>query len=93
VEGVRRALEITKGSAVTAEALNEGLRSIGGFTADGLIPPLTTSRTDHQGGGRGRVAQWDGKRWVAKTDWLAADQDVVWQLIKASSAEFKKSGT
>ena len=93
VEGVRRALEITKGSAVTAEALNEGLRSIGGFTADGLIPPLTTSRTDHQGGGRGRVAQWDGKRWVAKTDWLTADQDVVWQLIKASSAEFKKSGT
>jgi len=93
VEGVRRALEITKGSAVTAEALNEGLRSIGGFTADGLIPPLTTTKTDHQGGGRGRVAQWDGKRWVAKTDWLAADQDVVWQLIKASSAEFKKSGT
>jgi len=93
VEGVRRALEITKGSAVTAETLNEGLRSIAGFTADGLIPPLTTSRTDHQGGGRGRVAQWDGKRWVAKTDWLAADQDVVWQLIKASSAEFKKSGT
>jgi len=41
----------------------------------------------------GRVAQWDGKRWVAKTDWLTADQDVVWQLIKASSAEFKKSGT
>ena len=93
VEGVRRALEITKGSAVTAEALNEGLRSIGGFTADGLIPPLTTTKTDHQGGGRGRVAQWDGRRWVAKTDWLAADQDVVWQLIKASSAEFKKSGT
>jgi branched-chain amino acid transport system substrate-binding protein len=93
VEGVRRALEITKGGAVTAEALNEGLRSIVGFTADGLIPPLTTTKTDHQGGGMGRVAQWDGKRWVAKTDWLAADQDVVWQLIKASSGEFKKTGT
>jgi len=93
VEGVRRALEITKGSAVTAEALNEGLRNIAGFTADGLIPPLTTTKTDHQGGGMGRVAQWDGKRWVAKTDWLTADQDVVWQLIKASSAEFKKTGT
>lgn len=93
VEGVRRALEITKGGTVTAEALNEGLRSIKGFTADGLIPPLTTTKTDHQGGGMGRVAQWDGKRWVAKTDWLASDQDVVWQLIKASSAEFKKSGS
>ena len=93
VEGVRRALEITKGASVSAEALNEGLRSIKGFTAEGLIPPLNTTKADHQGGGMGRVAQWDGKRWVAKTDWLAADQDVVFQLIRASSAEFKKSGT
>jgi branched-chain amino acid transport system substrate-binding protein len=93
VEGVRKALEITKGSTITAEALNEGLRNIKGFTADGLIPPLTTSKTDHQGGGMGRIAQWDGKRWVPKTDWLAADQDVVWQLIRATSAEFKKTGT
>lgn len=93
VEGVRRALEITKGTAVTAGALNEGLRSIKNFTADGLIPPLTTSKTDHQGGGMGRVAQWDGTRWVPKTDWLASDQDAVWELIRASSAEFKKTGT
>ncbi|CAN7723118.1 ABC transporter substrate-binding protein [Variovorax sp. LjRoot175] len=93
VEGVRRALEVTKGGPVTAEALNEGLRSIKNFTADGLIPPLTTSKTDHQGGGMGRVAQWDGSRWVPKSDWLASDQDVVWQLIRASSEEFKKTGT
>ncbi len=93
VEGVRRALEITKGTAVTAEALNEGLRSIKNFTADGLISPLTTSKTDHQGGGMGRVVQWDGSRWVPKSDWLASDQDVVWELIRASSAEFKKTGT
>lgn len=93
VEGVRRALEITKGAAVTPEALNQGLRNIKGFTAEGLIPPLTTTPTDHQGGGMGRVAQWDGSRWVPKTDWLAADQDAVWELIRASSAEFKKTGT
>ncbi|MBT2301991.1 ABC transporter substrate-binding protein [Variovorax paradoxus] len=93
VEGVRRALEITKGTAVTAEALNEGLRSIKNFTADGLIPPLTTSKIDHQGGGMGRIAQWDGTRWVPKSDWLASDQDAVWELIRASSAEFKKTGT
>lgn len=93
VEGVRRALEITKGAAVTSEALNEGLRGIKNFTAEGLIPPLTTTKTDHQGGGMGRVAQWDGSKWVPKTDWFASDQDVVWKLIRESSAEFKKSGT
>lgn len=93
VEGVRRALEITKGTAVTAEALNQGLRNIQGFTAEGLIPPLSTKPTDHQGGGMGRVAQWDGSRWVPKTDWLAADQDAVWELIRTSSAEFKKTGS
>jgi len=93
VEGVRRGLELTKGAPLTGEALNEGLRSIRNFTAEGLAPPTTLSKTDHQGGGMGRVAQWDGKRWVAKSDWIAADQDLVWQLIKASSAEFKKSGS
>jgi branched-chain amino acid transport system substrate-binding protein len=92
VEGVRLALEKNPNAAPTAESVNEGLRSITKFTAEGLLPPLTITKTDHQGGGQGRVAQWDGKRWVAKSDWFAADQDIVWQLIKASSDEFRKSG-
>lgn len=92
VEGARRGLEISKGAALTTETLNEGLRSIKNFNAEGLAPPTTLSKTDHQGGGMGRVVQWDGKRWVAKSDWIAADQDLVWQLIKTSSAEFKKTG-
>jgi branched-chain amino acid transport system substrate-binding protein len=90
VEGVRRALEITKGGPVSTEALNEGLQSIKAFNAEGLAPPITVTKTDHQGGGMGRVAQWDGRRWVPKSDWLAADQDLVWNLIRQSSAEFKK---
>ena len=92
VEGVRRALEITKGGPVTTESLNEGLRSIKNFNAEGLAPPITVTKADHQGGGMGRVAQWDGRRWVPKSDWLAADQDLVWNLIRQSSSEFKKGG-
>jgi len=90
VEGVRKGLEISKGAALTPQTLNEGLRSISKFTAEGLAPPITVTKTDHQGGGMGRVAQWDGRRWVAKSDWLSADQDLVWDLITQSSAEFKK---
>jgi branched-chain amino acid transport system substrate-binding protein len=90
VEGVRRGLEITQGGPLTPQSLNEGLRSIRGFNAEGLAPPITVSKTDHQGGGMGRIAQWDGTRWVPKTDWMAGDQDLVWKLIRQSSAEFKK---
>lgn len=93
VEGARRGLEVTKGGTLTAEAMNEGLRSITAFNAEGLAPPITVTKTDHQGGGMGRVAQWDGRRWVPKTDWMAASQDVVSGLIRQSSAEFKKSGS
>ena len=92
VEGTRKALEISKGAMITSQTLNEGLRSITKFNAEGLSPSITITKTDHQGGGMGRVAQWDGRRWVAKSDWLSADQDLVWQLIKESSAEFKKGG-
>jgi branched-chain amino acid transport system substrate-binding protein len=92
VEGARRALDLTQGGPLTGEAMNEGLRSIKGFTAEGLAPPITVTKTDHQGGGMGRVVQWDGQRWVPRTDWMAASQDVVMNLIRQSSAEFKKSG-
>jgi branched-chain amino acid transport system substrate-binding protein len=92
VEGTRKALEISKGAMITSQTLNEGLRSITKFNAEGLSPSITITKTDHQGGGMGRVAQWDGRRWVAKSDWLSADQDLVWELIKQSSAEFKKGG-
>jgi branched-chain amino acid transport system substrate-binding protein len=93
VEGVRKGLELTKGAALTGETLNAGLRSIRNFNAEGLGPSVTFSKTDHQGGGLGRVAQWDGHKWTAKSDWMAADQDLVWNLIKQSSAEFQKTGT
>lgn len=91
-EGARLAIEKNPKGPITSEQLNEGLRSIKNFTAEGMLPPVTITKADHQGGGRGRVAQWDGKRWVPKSDWMSADQDVIWQMIRTSSSDFKKSG-
>jgi branched-chain amino acid transport system substrate-binding protein len=91
VEGARIALE-KDGEPLTASKLKTGLESIKDFTADGLLPPTTITPTDHQGGGRGRVSQWDGAKWVPKSDWAAAYQDVVWDLIRTSAAGFKTSG-
>jgi len=91
VEGVRKGLEITQGAALTGETLNQGLRSVTNFTAEGLGPPTTMSTSDHQGGGMGRVVQWDGSRWAPQSDWFAADQDLVWKMVREESARFKAS--
>jgi branched-chain amino acid transport system substrate-binding protein len=53
---------------------------------------MAGTKEDHQGGGGGRIARWDGGKFVAATDWFAANQDVVWAEIRKSSEEFRKSG-
>ncbi len=90
-EGARIALD-KEGAPLTPAKLKKGLESIKNFTADGLLPPVTITPADHQGGGRGRIATWDGKVWRPDTGWFAASQDVVWDLIKKTSAEFQTAG-
>lgn len=90
VEASRIALD-KYGEPLTAEKLKKGLEEVKGFNAEGLIPPMTLTAEDHQGGGSGRISQWDGTKWVPKTDWYAAYQDVVWDLVKKSAEDFKKS--
>ena len=68
----------------------QGLEQVKDFDAQGLIPPITLTAEDHQGGGRGRISQWDGAKWVPKTGWYNAYQDVVWDLVKKNAEEFKK---
>jgi branched-chain amino acid transport system substrate-binding protein len=43
---------------------------------------------DHGGGGKTRIEMWDGKTWVPQTDWIAAYSDVVWDVVKESSAKY-----
>jgi branched-chain amino acid transport system substrate-binding protein len=90
-EGARIAIE-KEGAPLTAAKLKKGLESIKNFTADGLLPPVTVTSEDHQGGGRGRLAVWDGKTWKADSEWFAASQDIVWDLVKKTAADFKVAG-
>jgi branched-chain amino acid transport system substrate-binding protein len=56
--------------------------------AEGLIPPLTLSCRDHEGGGSVKFQQWDGKQWTAITDWIAPDQALVRPLVEALAAQY-----
>lgn len=91
VEGVRMAVKKAPEGPVTGEWLNAGLRSITNFDAEGLIPSTTITPEDHQGGGKGRIAHWDGEKFVPDTDFFSANQDIVWEKIRASAAEFAKT--
>jgi branched-chain amino acid transport system substrate-binding protein len=56
--------------------------------AEGLLPPLTLSCHDHEGGGGVKFRQWDGTQWTVLTDWIAPDQALVRPLVEASAAKY-----
>jgi branched-chain amino acid transport system substrate-binding protein len=66
---------------LTAAALKE-------LGAEGLLPPITLSCRDHEGGGGVKFQQWDGTQWVVLTDWVATDQALVRPLVEASAAKY-----
>lgn len=88
VEAARLALK-NFGEPLTGEKFKKGYEMLKDFDAEGLMPKITITDKDHQGGGWGRVSEWDGKQWAPKSDWLAAYQDVVWELIREDEAKAK----
>lgn len=88
VEGARIALE-EFGAPLTGDKLRRGMERIEGFDAEGMMPAVTFTEEDHQGGGYGRVSQWNGEAWEPITDWFTAHQDIVWEEIAKDAAEFR----
>lgn len=89
-EGVRNAIK-KDGWPLNPDKIRRGLESLTNFGAYGIIAPVTVTAKDHGGGGKTRIEMWDGAKWVPQTDWFAAYQDVVQQVVKEQSAEFAKS--
>jgi branched-chain amino acid transport system substrate-binding protein len=94
-EGLRTAMRHFGNQPLTGEQMQWGLehltltavylKEIG---AEGLIPPITLSCRDHEGGGGVKFQQWDGKQWTVLTDWIATDQALVRPLVEASAAKY-----
>lgn len=87
-EAARLAVE-KDGFPVTADSMKSGYESIVDFDANGLFAPITVTADDHGGGGKTRVEMWDGKTWVPQQEWTAAYTDLIWEVVKESSAKFK----
>ncbi|HET8644676.1 MAG TPA: ABC transporter substrate-binding protein, partial [Vicinamibacteria bacterium] len=62
--------------------------SLKALGAEGLLPPITLSCRDHEGGGGVKFRQWDGTQWTVLTDWIAPDPALVRPLVEASAVKY-----
>jgi branched-chain amino acid transport system substrate-binding protein len=84
-EAARNAIKAKGGAMPTSEDVKKGMEQVKGFTLGGMVPPITLTESDHEGGGW--VEVWtvkDGK--LAKNgDWFQAYRDVVNKHLAATN--------
>jgi len=85
VEAVRNAIKAKGGAAPTSEDVKNGMEMIKGFTLGGLVPPMTITPEDHEGGGWVQV--WTAKdgKFEKTTDWFQAHRDLIKKHLVASA--------
>jgi branched-chain amino acid transport system substrate-binding protein len=77
VEAIRNALKANGGKKPTGEEVKKGFEAIHDFTLGGLVPPLTITAADHEGGGWVQIYQAKGGKFVKETEWIHAYPEVV----------------
>ena len=77
VAAVKNALKLSNGKKPTPTDVAKGFEMIKDFKLGGLVPPITISPTDHEGGGWVRIFQVKGEAFVPKTDWFRGYRDLV----------------
>ena len=83
-EGIRLAIQ-NHGLPVTGDKVRRGYEAIKNFDLQGLLPPLTVTPQDHEGGGYMRVYQVKGKEWVPVSGWIRGYRDEVMALVKKAN--------
>lgn len=71
-----------------AENLNLDAARIKALGIEGLMQPLKTSCSDHEGSRRARVHTWDGKAWSYTSEWLEADNKFVRPMVEAQARKY-----
>ena len=98
VEAIRLAqTKFGKGKTITGEQMRWALENLAiddkklkTLGAEGFMPPIQISCADHEGSGKVKFQQWDGKKWKVITDWITADRDLVRPMIEESAAKYAK---
>ena len=84
VQALTNAVKIAGGQKPTTEQVKQGAEQIKDFALGGLVPPLTITATDHEGGGWVKVFGVHDGKFVQETDWLHPYRDVVENAVKTA---------
>jgi len=99
VEAAKKAQEMNGTPDINAAMMRDGMEALEMTNAKmeelgmpGIGPEFTVTCANHGGSGMGIVQQWNAadKKWVALTDFIAPDNDVIDPLIEEDSMAFAK---
>jgi branched-chain amino acid transport system substrate-binding protein len=77
VAAIRNALKLSHDQKPTPTQVKDGFEMIRDFTLGGLMPPLTVTAADHEGGGWVRIFQVKGDHLDPVTPWYRAYRSMV----------------
>jgi branched-chain amino acid transport system substrate-binding protein len=77
VEAIRNALKLSHGQKPTPTQVKDGFEMIHDLTLGGLMPPLTITAADHEGGGWVRIFRVKDDHLDAATPWFRAYRNMV----------------
>jgi branched-chain amino acid transport system substrate-binding protein len=87
VEAIRNALTLSHDQKPTPTQVKEGFEMIHNFNLGGLMPPLTITAADHEGGGWVRIFRVKGEGLEPATDWYRAYRDMVVEKESKTAAQ------
>jgi branched-chain amino acid transport system substrate-binding protein len=87
VEALRNAIKAKGGGVPTSEEVKNGMEHIKDFSLGGLVPPLTLTPTDHEGGGWCEVWTVKGGKLVKTKDWFQGYRPLVEKQIQADASK------
>ncbi|MCO8143606.1 ABC transporter substrate-binding protein [Rhodovulum tesquicola] len=97
VEAAKKAQETHGTANITAAMMRDGMEALEmtsemmeALGAPGIGPEFSVSCEAHGGSGMGIVQQWNAAegRWIALTDYIAPDQDVIAPLVEQDSMAY-----
>ncbi|RYH09058.1 ABC transporter substrate-binding protein [Tropicimonas sp. IMCC6043] len=97
-EAIRAAQEMHGVTEITAAQLRDGLENLN-ITAErleelgmtGMVPPFSTSCSNHTGHSGAWMLEWDGEKFVQASDLLAADASFITPLEEEKAAEYAEA--